>query len=134
MREEFDAAIGVSDQEKDTEVMGLDPNRAYMPNDLDSDNKTGRSIVADAKFVTESVEMDFSKEETTRDKKYFSRKLSIKWRVATKPSTTWMLIILCKSLRISKYLVLDISSVEPGFQKRLNIRNSSRSKNYFDAL
>ena len=69
LREEFDAAIGVSDQEKDAEVTGLDTNVAYTPNGLNSDNKTGQSIVANAKFVIESVEMDFSKEETTRDKK-----------------------------------------------------------------
>ena len=75
MREEFDAAICVSDQEKDKEVTGLDTNRAYMPNDLDSDNETRRSIVANAKFVTESVEMDFSKEEPTRDHKVLFQKV-----------------------------------------------------------
>ena len=42
------------------EVTGLDTNRANTPNDLKSDNKTERSIVADAKFVTELVEMGFS--------------------------------------------------------------------------
>ena len=63
-----------------------------MPNDLDSNNKTGRYIVVDAKFVTELGEMDFRKEETTRDHKVLFQKLLIKWRDATKPLTTWMLV------------------------------------------
>ena len=75
LRDEFDAAIRVSDQEKDMEVTGLDTNRAYTPNDLNSDNKTGRSVVADAKFVTELVKMDFSKEETTHDRKVLFQKV-----------------------------------------------------------
>ena len=67
--EDFDAAISVSEQEKDAERTGLDTNRAYTPNDLDSDNETGRYIVANAKFITESVEMDLSKEGTTCNQK-----------------------------------------------------------------
>ena len=66
--EDFDAAINVSEQEKDAERTGLDTNGAYTPNDHKSDNETGRYIVADEKFATESVAMDFSKESTSRDK------------------------------------------------------------------
>ena len=65
---DFDATIGAIEQEKDAERTGLDTNGVYTPNDVKSDNKTGRYIVADAKFVTESVGMDFSKESTSRDK------------------------------------------------------------------
>ena len=62
---DFDAAIGSIKQEKRT---GLDTNGVYTPNDVKSDNKTGQYIVTDAKFVTELVGMDFSKESTSCDK------------------------------------------------------------------
>ena len=61
---EFDEAIGVREQEEDAEVTGLVTKGAYTPKDLDSDGKTGQSIVANAKFVTELVDIDFSKEGT----------------------------------------------------------------------
>ena len=73
--EDFDAAINVSEQEKDAERTGLDTNKAYMPNDLESDHKTEQYIVADAKFVTKLVEMDFSKESTSRDKQVLFQKV-----------------------------------------------------------
>ena len=76
--EGFEAAIRVSDQEKNVEVTGLDTNRTYTPNDLESDNKTGLSIGADAKFATELVEMDFSKENTTCDHKVLFQKATDK--------------------------------------------------------
>ena len=69
---DFEAAIGDIVQEKHT---GLDTTGAYTPNNVDSDNKTGRYIVADAKFVTESVGMNFSKESTSRDKLVLFRKV-----------------------------------------------------------
>ena len=62
---DFEAAMDDIVQEKRT---GLDTTGAYTPNNVNSDNKTGRSIVADAKFVTDLVGMDFSKESTNRNK------------------------------------------------------------------
>ena len=51
------------EQDEDEEITGIVTKGVYMPKDLDSDSHTGRSIVADAKFVTELGEMDFSKED-----------------------------------------------------------------------
>ena len=73
--EDFDAAIGVSEQEKDAERTDLEINRAYTPNDLESNNKKGRYIVANAKFVTGLVEIVFSKEGTSRDKQVLFQKV-----------------------------------------------------------
>ena len=50
------------------EYTGYDAKGAYTSNNVEKDNATGRYIVADAKFVTELVEMDFGKEGTSRDK------------------------------------------------------------------
>ena len=75
LRDEFDEAISVRVQEEDAEVTGLVTKGAYTPKDLDSDSKTGWSIVADAKFVTELVDMDFSKEGTNCDFKVLFQKV-----------------------------------------------------------
>ena len=40
---------------------------AYKPKDLERNSNTGRSILDDAKFVTESVDMEFSKDNVQRD-------------------------------------------------------------------
>ena len=72
MEIDFDAAIGTIKQEKRT---GLDTNGAYTPNDVKSDNEKRRYIVADKKFVTELVGMDFSKESTSCDKLVLFRKV-----------------------------------------------------------
>ena len=49
---EFDEAISVKDQGEDAKGIGLATRGAYTPTDLNSDGKTGWSIVADAKFAT----------------------------------------------------------------------------------
>ena len=69
----FEAGIGDLSEEKYT---GFDANRAYTSNNVKKDNETGRYIVADAKFVTESVEMDFGKEGTSRNKLVLFQKVN----------------------------------------------------------
>ena len=66
LSDEFDVTISVREQEEDAEVTGIVIKGAYTPKELNSDSKTGRSIVAHAKFVTELVEKDFIKEDTNR--------------------------------------------------------------------
>ena len=69
---DFEADIGdLSDK-----YTGFDANGAYTPNNVEKDNETGGYIVADAKFVTELVEMDFSKEVTSRDKLVLFQKVN----------------------------------------------------------
>ena len=51
---------------------------AYTQKNLESDNDTGPSIVADEKFVTELVEMDFSKENAQRDFRVLFQKINNK--------------------------------------------------------
>ena len=76
--DEFDEAIGVREQEEDVEVTGLVTKEAYTPKDLNSDDKTGQSIVSNAKCVTESVDIDFSKEGTNHDFKVLFKKVTDK--------------------------------------------------------
>ena len=47
--------------------MGSVTKGAYKPKDLERCSNTGWSIVDDEKFVTESVDTDFSKEDVQRD-------------------------------------------------------------------
>ena len=75
---EFDLAIDLEDQEQDEEATGIVTKRAYMPKDLDSNSDTGWSIVADATFITESVEMDFSKENAQRNPRVLFQKVNDK--------------------------------------------------------
>ena len=75
---EFDAVIGFVEQEEDAEIKGIVTKGAYRSKDLDSDSKTGQSIVANAEFVTELVEMDFSKEDAQRDFRVLSQKVNNK--------------------------------------------------------
>ena len=47
--------------------MGSITKRVYQPKDLERGSDSGRSILDDAKFVTESVDMDFSKDNVQRN-------------------------------------------------------------------
>ena len=76
LSDEFDAAIDLVDQEEDEEVTGIVTKGAYISKVFDSDSYTGRSIVADAKFVTESVEIDFSKEDAQHDFRVIFQKVT----------------------------------------------------------
>ena len=74
----FDAVIGFMEQEKDEKITGIVTKGAYPPKDLDSDSNTGWSIVTGTNFFTESVEMDFSKENAQRDFRLIFQKVNNK--------------------------------------------------------
>ena len=78
LSDEFNAVISFREQEEEAEVTGIVTKGAYTPKDLNSDRETGRYIVANAKFVTELVEMDFSKEDTKRDFRVLFQKVTNK--------------------------------------------------------
>ena len=63
----FDSAIGLEERSEDEETVDIVTKGAYTPKDLDRDSDTGWSIIDDATFVTELVEMDFSKDDAQRD-------------------------------------------------------------------
>ena len=63
----FETAIGLEEQPESDVTVDSVTKRAYKPKDLERSSDTGWSIVDDAKFVTESVDMDFSKDNVKRD-------------------------------------------------------------------
>ena len=65
--EDFERAIGLEGQREGDLSVGSGTKVPYTPKDLEPNNDTGRSIVDDATFAIESVDMDFSKEDTKRD-------------------------------------------------------------------
>ena len=76
--EDFETAIGLEGQREGEVSVGSGTKVPYTPNDLEPNNDTGRSIVDDAKFVTESVDMDFSKDDTKRDPNVLLQKVQDK--------------------------------------------------------
>ena len=131
---DFDAAIGAIEQEKDAERTGFGTNRAYTPNDVESDNETERYIVANAKFVTESVGMNFSKESTSRDKLVLFQKVidqvAICKETIDDPDAKRFVQII-KNFKVSNFGYIFSRT---GFPRKATIRNSSRSNDYFNAL
>ena len=65
--EDFEKAMGLEEQREGDLSVGSGKKVPYTPKDLEPNNDTGRSIVDDATFAIESVDMDFSKDDTKRD-------------------------------------------------------------------
>ena len=59
--EDFERAIGLEGQREGDLSVGSGTKVPYTPNDLEPNNDTGRSIIEDAAFVTDSVDFDLSK-------------------------------------------------------------------------
>ena len=65
--EDFEKAMGLEEQREGDLSVGSGKKVPYIPKDLEPNNDTGRSIVDDATFAIESVDMDFSKDDTKQD-------------------------------------------------------------------
>ena len=63
----FTTTIRLEEQSEGDVTVGSVTTGEYKPKDLERCSNSGRSIVNDAKFVTESVDMDFSKDDVLRD-------------------------------------------------------------------
>ena len=72
------SVIGLKERLEDEEVTDILIKGAYIPKDLNRDSDTGWSIVDDATFVTEWVEMDFSKDDAKRDPSVLLQKVQDK--------------------------------------------------------
>ena len=118
LSDEFDALIGFMEQEEDTEVMGIVTKGAYTPKDLDSDSKTDWSIVADVKFVTELVEMDFSKEDTKCNFRVLFQKVTNKMVICN--AILDNLDAICFVKTIEDFKVSNVGHIfsETGFPKK----------------
>ena len=74
----FNLAFDLVEKEEKEVVTGIVTKIVYTPKNLDRGNNTGPSIVADWKFITELVEMDFSKEDAQHDFRVLFQKVNNK--------------------------------------------------------
>ena len=81
LNDEFDVVIGFMEQEEDAEVTGIVTKGKYTPKDLNSDSEISWSIVANAIFVTELVEIKFSKEDTKLEFRVLLQKVTNKMAI-----------------------------------------------------
>ena len=118
LSDEFDAAIDLVEQEEDKEVTGIVTKGAYTPKVLDSNSNTDWSIVADAKFVTESVEIVFSKEDAQRDFRVLFQKVNSKILICNITPDNLDVICFVKIIKDFKVFNFGYIFSETGFPKK----------------
>ena len=130
----FELVIDLAEQGEDQEATGIVTKGAYTPKDLNSDSNTGWSIVDGAKFVTELVEMDFSKEDTQCNPRVLLQKVNDK--MLTCKTTPDNSDAICFVMIIEDFKVSNFGHIfsETGSQQMLNIWSFARLSYCFDAL
>ena len=132
----FELAIGLEERSEDEEAAGIVKEGAYTPKDLerDRDSDTGRSIMDDAIFVTESIEMDFSKDDAQRNPRELLQRVNNKMLLC---NTTPDELDAIRFLKIIKdFKVSDFGHIfsNTGFPTKSENPEFIKVKLLFDAL
>ena len=111
----FKTAIGLEGQFEGDVTVGTITKGVYQPKDLERGSDSGRSIIDDAKFATESVDMDFSKDNFQRGPLILLHKVQDKMLSCSTTSEDLDAIRFLTIIENFKYPTLDTSLAKTVF-------------------